>query len=910
MPMRSEKVPDSDAERTRLEQDRARTHNWKRFGPYLAERQWGTVREDYSADGNCWEYFPHDHARSRAYRFGEDGLLGFTDRECRLCFAFAFWNGRDRILKERLFGLTGPQGNHGEDVKEHYFYLDSTPTHSYTRALYKYPQAEFPYARLIEENSRRGRDVGEFEIDDTGVFDGERYFDCFVETAKVNPDDIVIRLSIHNRGSEPAPITVLPQLWFRNTWSWGRTGDGHPGKPALRLRDGTSVECHHPTLGTMVLEWLPEEWEGADTLFTENVTNAERLFDAKSEGSHRKDAFHDYVISGDRTAVDPAQRGTKFALARRFDIAGRGSRVFHLRLRAEASQLPVLSVDGCEEVLAMRKREADSFFASRIPASLSPDERNVMRQAYASLLFSKQYYHFEVEAWIAGDPAQPAPPRERRNGRNHDWQHAFMRDVISMPDKWEYPWFASWDLAFHMIPFAEIDPDFAKAQLILLLREWYMHPSGQIPAYEFAFGDVNPPVHAWAAWRVYKMSAPRGQRDKKFLSRVFQKLLLNFTWWVNRKDPHGRNLFSGGFLGLDNIGIFDRSKPLPTGGHLEQADGTAWMAFYCSTMLAIALELAEDDPAAEDLASKFLEHFVAIIDAMNHLDGKGLWDEVDGFYYDHLHIDGTSIPLKVRSMVGIIPLFAAEILEEGRLDRLPGFKKRFDWFRQNRPDLARHIVYSGDGHDGKGHYLISVPPRERLERVMRVVLDEQEFLSPHGVRSLSKRHQREPFAFEAAGERHEVRYVSGESESGLFGGNSNWRGPIWFPVNYLLVEALERYDHFYSGALRVELPSGSGRFVSLGDVARDLAHRLGSIFIRDNAIGFRPCQVDSSQVVQQLHFRDLLTFNEYFDGDSGRGCGASHQTGWTALVVRFLREMARARTEPRVRDVENSMVTS
>jgi Glycosyl hydrolase family 63 C-terminal domain len=887
-----------DAERQRLEEDRLRTKNWKRFGPYLAERQWGTVREDYSKDGNCWDYFTHDQARSRAYRFGEDGLLGFTDRECRLCFSWGLWNEKDPILKERLFGLTGPQGNHGEDAKECWYYLDATPTYSYTKVLYKYPQTEFPYRKLLTENARRGKHEPEYELEDTGIFDENRYFDVVAETAKRGPDDIVVRLTVSNRGPEAAPIHLLPQLWFRNTWRWGRDSDGYSPRGEIRASDDRSVTADHATLGRFVMTWVGAEWNGAETLFTENETNNERLFQSASVVAHKKDGFHERVVRGDRGAV-ASDAGSKFAVWTKLIIPAGASVVLRLRLCSLDDSRTRLDVAAIDRVFAERQREAEAFYATVIPPHLEVEPKRVARQAYAGLLFSKQFYHYVVEQWLEGDPSQPRPPSERIHGRNHEWQHAFMRDVISMPDKWEYPWFACWDLAFHMIPMAEVDIEYAKEQLLLFLREWYMHPNGQLPAYEFAFGDVNPPVHAWAAWRVYKLSGPRGGRDRVFLRRVFQKLLINFTWWVNRKDVHGRNLFSGGFLGLDNIGIFDRSQPLPTGGHLEQADGTAWMAFYCATMLSMALELAEDDPAAEDLASKFLEHFVAIVDAMNHLEGRGLWDEVDGFYYDHLHVDGKSIPLKVRSMVGLIPLFAAEILEESKIAKLKGFKKRFDWFVSNRKDFARHIAYA-KGHDGgeSGHYLISVPPKDRLERVLRFVLDENEFLSTYGVRSLSKFHQDAPYVFNAAGHDYRVSYVPAESDSGLFGGNSNWRGPIWFPVTYLLLEALERYDHFYGESLTVEYPTGSGSSKSLREVTAAIAARLASIFVpgRD---GHRPVHGGRERYARDPHWKDLVLFYEYFHGDSGRGVGASHQTGWTALIVRWLKDAALADGAPR-----------
>jgi hypothetical protein len=879
-------------EHLRLEEDAARARNWKRFGPYLSERQWGTVREDYSPDGSCWDYFSHDQARSRAYRWGEDGLLGITDRECRLCFAIALWNGRDPILKERLFGLTGPQGNHGEDVKEQYFYLDSTPTHSYLKALYKYPQREYPYGRLVEENRRRGLGDPEFEILDAGAFDGGRYFDVLAEYAKASPNDILIRITVANRGPETAALHLLPTVWFRNTWSWGRSGEGHGPRPEIRMAGDGSLRLEHATLGAFRFAAETAGGRAPELLFTENETNAERLFGAPNPSPYVKDAFHDYVVGGRREAVNPARTGTKAAALYRLEVPAGGEIVLRCRLSAEdeAPERPFGAA--FERVFEKRLEEADAFHASLVPPALPAEERRVVRQAHAGLLWSKQFYHYVVHDWLAGDPAQPPAPESRRQGRNGDWGHLFNRDVLSMPDKWEYPWYAAWDLAFHMIPFARLDPQFAKDQLVLMLREWYMHPNGQIPAYEFALSDVNPPVHAWACWRVYKMTAPRDRRDRLFLSRVFQKLLINFTWWVNRKDAEGKHLFSGGFLGLDNIGVFDRSRPLPTGGHLEQADGTAWMAFYCATMMSVALELARDNPATEDTASKFFEHFVAIADAMNTLGGSGLWDERDGFYYDRLHLDGEEVPLRVRSLVGLIPLIAVEVLEQDVIDRLPGFRKRLDWFLNNRRDLAAHISYmaADDGHSD-GHRLLAIPSRDRLVRVLRYMLDENEFLSPYGLRSVSRVHLERPYVFHAGGEEYRVPYVPGESDTGLFGGNSNWRGPIWFPINYLLVEALERYHHFYGESLRVECPTGSGRRMNLNEVAREIARRLTRPFLPD-ASGRRPCHGDEARFARDPHWRDLVLFHEYFHGDTGRGLGASHQTGWTALVARHLTDLA------------------
>jgi hypothetical protein len=877
-----------DPETLRLQEDAARTANWKRWGPYLSERQWGTVREDYSEWADCWNSFPHDHARSRAYRWGEDGLLGITDRECRLCFALCLWNERDPILKERLFGLTNPEGNHGEDVKECYFYLDSTPTHSSMKALYKYPQGEFPYRRLVEESRGRTTHDPELELLDTGAFDGDRYFDVTAEYAKAGPDDILIRITVANRGPDDAPIHVLPTLWFRNTWSWGRSGEGYGPKPNLRMTGPGRVLAEHHTLGRFELHVAAGPDGRPELLFTENQTNAARLFGAPNDSPCVKDAFHDYVIRGAVDAVNPHHCGTKMAAHHRLIVPAGGSVALRLRLAPEgAAPRDALGRD-FEAVMDARQREADAFYAPRLE-HLDANQRMVARQAFAGLLWSKQFYHYVVEQWLEGDPAQPVPPAARRRGRNSDWHHLYNRDVISMPDKWEYPWYAAWDLAFHMIPFARIDAEFAKEQLLLMLREWYMHPNGQLPAYEFAFGDVNPPVHAWACWRVYKMTAPRGQRDRVFLARAFQKLLINFTWWVNRKDVEGKHLFSGGFLGMDNIGVFDRSNALPTGGHLEQADGTAWMAFYCTTMLAMALELAAEDPAYEDVASKFFEHFVAIADAMNTLGGSGLWDEHDGFYYDQLHVNGRTTPLKVRSMVGLVPLFAAEVLEEDVISKLPGFAKRTRWFLENRSDLARHISYLEKLHEGEAHahYLLAIPSRHRLERVLGYLLNEQEFLSEHGVRALSRVHAAEPFVLRANGDEFRVEYQPGESGNGLFGGNSNWRGPIWFPVNYLLIEALERYHHYYGEEMKVECPAGSGRMLSLMEVAGELRRRLSRIFLPD-ASGRRPCHGAETRYSDDPHWRDLVLFYEYFHGDTGRGVGASHQTGWTALVAECL----------------------
>jgi hypothetical protein len=875
------------AEHRRLLEARARTAHWRQWGPYLSERQWATVREDYSPYGTAWEYFPHDHARSRAYRWGEDGLAGISDNHQRLCFALALWNHRDPILKERLFGLTGNEGNHGEDVKEVYFYLDSTPTHSYMKFLYKYPQAEFPYGRLVEENRRRGRGAPELELADTGVFDGGRYFDLTAEYAKGSPDDVLVRITATNRGPEPAPLELLPTLWFRNTWSW------EPGAPRPRLAAAPAaggwavVEAEHPTLGRRLLacEGSPE------LLFTENETNTARLWGVPNRTPYVKDGVDEAVVHGRSDAVNRAGEGTKVA-ARYSLVLGPGeSATVRLRL---AEAIPARGAFGepFDDVVAARVREADEFYATVVPAGLSDDARNVMRQALAGMLWSKQFYHYDVRRWLDGDPAQPAPPGERRRGRNREWTHLYNDDVLSMPDKWEYPWFAAWDLAFHAIPLAIVDPDFAKHQLLLMLREWYMHPNGQIPAYEWAFGDVNPPVHAWAAWRVYKIDAKRsGRPDRAFLERVFQKLLLNFTWWVNRKDAEGNNVFQGGFLGLDNIGVFDRSAPLPGGGHLEQSDGTAWMATYCLNMLAMALELAEHNKAYEDLASKFFEHFVRIAHAMDDRGGLGtsLWSERDGFYYDVLHpTTGRPFKLRVRSMVGLIPLYATYTLEPDVLERLPGFAKRLRWFVENRPDFREHCM-AVPGADGRPRHFLTIVPPERLVRVLRIMLDESEFLSPYGIRAVSRVHRDRPYVLSVDGMTHRVGYEPAESSTGLFGGNSNWRGPIWFPVNYLLVEALQKFDHFFGEGLRVPCPSNGGPLMTLREVSAELSRRLARIFLRD-AAGRRPVHGAASAYVEDPQWRDLVLFYEYFDGDNGRGVGASHQTGWTGLVAKLLQQ--------------------
>lgn len=896
--------PSMSAEEKRLVVNETRTENWKRWGPYLSERQWGTVREDYSANSNPWEFFPHDHARSRAYRWGEDGLLGICDRQCRLCFSLALWNGKDSILKERLFGLTGPQGNHGEDVKEFYYYLDSTPTHSWMKALYKYPQSPFPYEGLVEKNKLAGRDKPEFELADTGIFDESRYFDVFVSYAKASAEDLLIEIEVINRGPEAAPLHLLPTLWFRNTWSWGRIYDRSTVRPRMSVAAPFQILAEHITLGDYAFLIDPDNSESMpELLFTENETNLERLFKVPNMSPWVKDAFHRYLIQGETGAVNAEQIGTKVCAVYKLKLAPGESKKIRLRLKLPPNGIiPLTNKElrqefgtDFEQVMTLRRQEADEFYGSRFTDYVEQEAVNVARQASAGLLWSKQFYYYSVREWLTGDENQPVPPRERLEGRNNDWQHIFNRDIISMPDKWEYPWYAAWDLAFHMLPMAEIDPEFAKSQLLLFMREWYMHPSGQIPAYEFNFCDVNPPVHAWACWRVYKITAAKGERDLTFLKRAFHKLILNFTWWVNRKDPQGKNLFAGGFLGLDNIGVFDRSQSLPTGGHLEQADGTAWMAFFCGTMLSIALEIATYDNAYEDVASKFFEHFVAIADAMNSLGGTGLWDEEDGFYYDRLMLDGRSIPLRTRSIVGLVPMFAVEILEDHVIKSLPGFRDRMNWFLRHRPDLADQVAWMVSDERGShphGHRLLAIPSRKRLERILHYLLSESEFLSKYGIRSLSKFHGEHPYVFRNGNQAFSVAYTPGESDSGMFGGNSNWRGPIWFPMNYLMIEALERYYHFYGDDLLVEYPTGSGTKLNLRQVADKLARRLCSIFMVDKT-GRRPCHGQDPRYWNDPNWKNLVLFYEYFHGDDGRGCGASHQTGWTALVTRFLHKMNR-----------------
>jgi len=887
------KFPPS-AEGQRLAEDTARKKNWKRWGPYLSERGWGTVREDYSEHGSFWEYFPHDHARSKAYRWGEDGLGGICDRQQYICFALALWNGQDPILKERLFGLTGNEGNHAEDVKEYYFYLDSTPTHSYMKYLYKYPHAEFPYTRLRQENGRRGRQELEFELLDTGIFEENRYFDVFIEYAKAAPEDVLIRIEVVNRGPESAPLQVLPTVWFRNTWSWGL--DARP--PQLRQEPNSSKT----SIIALKHYYYEQRWlycAGApEILFTDNETNPERVprndwSDISAPSGYFKDGINDYIVNGDMEAVNPARIGTK-ASAHYPLLLGPGKHItMRLRLTNNALTSTWQPFDaGFDRIFAERQQEADEFYTALVPPDLSADGRNIMRQAFAGLLWSKQFYHYDVSRWLRGDPTSPPPPRERLQGRNHEWTHLYNADVISMPDKWEYPWYAAWDLAFHCVPLALVDPQFAKDQLLLLLREWYMHPNGQLPAYEGNFSDVNPPVHAWAAWRIYKIDEKRsGLGDRRFLERVFHKLLLNFTWWVNRKDAEGRNVFQGGFLGLDNIGVFDRSAPLPMGGHIEQSDGTSWMGMYCLNMLQIALELAQDNSVYQDVASKFFEHFVYICRAMHNVgdDGIDLWDPHDGFYYDVLHLpDGRHFPLKIRSMVGLIPLFAVETLESEIVDRLPGFKRRMQWFIEHRPELSNHVE-TETTPDSQVRRFLSLVNRRQLRKVLKYMLDEQEFLSPHGIRALSRFHQDHPYVLHMNGMEHRVDYEPADSTTGLFGGNSNWRGPVWFPVNFLLIESLQKFHHYLGDDFLVECPTGSGKMLTLWEVAEELSHRLTRIFLRARD-GRRPLYGGAERFQTDPHWRDLILFYEYFHGDNGAGIGASHQTGWTALLAKLMQQ--------------------
>jgi hypothetical protein len=871
-------------EEKRLREAREAKAPWKLWGPYLSERQWGTVREDYSPHGTAWEYLSHDHARSRAYRWGEDGIAGVSDELQRLCLSLAVWNGRDPILKERMFGLTNSEGNHGEDVKELYYYLDATPTHSYLKMLYKYPQREFPYAWLAEENRRRGGYDPEFELLDTGVFDDNRYWDVFIEYGKASPHDILMQITVANRGPEAAEIHVLPQLFFRNTWSWGYDAL----KPSMRA-EGHHVFMHHAELGEyeFYVEGIPR------FLFCDNETNMRRLFGQPQHG-YPKDAIHECVVHGDGAAVNPERAGTKVAAHCIVKVEAGQEGIVRVRLCAGGSNDPFSDFD---EIMKDCRAEADQFY-KELQHDVSDDEsRMVQRQALAGMIWSKQFFYYDIPQWLKGDPAGPPPPHDRKRGRNFEWAHLNNADVISMPDKWEYPWYAAWDLAFHTLSLAVVDTDFAKDQLVLMTREWYMHPNGQLPAYEWAFGDVNPPVHAWATWRVFQMDRKR-RRDERagdpgdlaFLERVFHKLMLNFTWWVNRKDAAGRNIFQGGFLGLDNIGVFDRSAPLPTGGYINQSDGTSWMAMYSLNLMRIALELAQHNHVYEDIATKFFEHFLNIAEAMTKMGGEegcGLWDEQDGFYYDVLNMpDGQTIPLKIRSMVGLIPLFAVETLEPDLLDRVPDFKLRLAWYLNYRPEVAALVSRWQEARSGERH-LLSLLRGSRMKKLLRRMLDETEFLSDYGVRAISRIHKDQPYTFRWGNQSMTVEYQPGESTSGMFGGNSNWRGPIWFPVNYLIIESLQKFHHYYGDDFRVECPTGSGKYMSIDEVATELGARLRRVFLRDGA-GHRPLFGQYEKMQKDPHFRDYLLFYEYFHGDTGRGVGANHQTGWTGLIAKLI----------------------
>ncbi|HVO32546.1 MAG TPA: glucosidase [Elusimicrobiota bacterium] len=875
------------AEYRRLEEARLHQAHWQRWGPYVSERQWGTVREDYSDGGTAWEYLPHDHARSRAYRWGEDGILGISDNHQRLCFAVTLWNGHDPILKERLFGLTGNEGNHGEDVKEYYHYLDSTPTHSYMRGLYRYPQAAYPYEQLVDETRRRTRRDPEFELIDTGIFEDNRFFDVTAEYAKGGPNDILIRLRVANRGPEAALLHLLPTLWFRNAWSW-KPGVAKPLLEQLPASSATEsmVAATHESLGSFW--WIAQRPD--HFLFTDNETNHQRLFGTPNYSPYVKDGINNYLIHNDMAAINPRQLGTKASAYYRRILQPGETWTVKLRLTDQRPASDVLG-ESFDQLFVRRKNEADEFYAQVMPASLGEDARRIQRQAFAGMLWGKQVYNYVVREWLDGDPNFPPPPDGHRNGRNKAWGHLYSDDVLSMPDKWEYPWFAAWDLAFHCIPLAMIDPEFAKRQLMLLTREWYMHPNGQLPAYEWAFGDVNPPVHAWAAYRVFKLDRKiTGKGDLLFLERVFQKLLLNFTWWVNRKDAEGNNIFQGGFLGLDNIGVFDRNMPLPGGTIIEQSDGTSWMAMYSLNMLKIAIELAHHNPAYEDIASKFFEHFLYIAEAIRSESGGGsLWDEDDGFFYDMLHFsDGSHLRLKVRSGVGLIPLFAVETLEVSSLFKLPGFSKRMAWFLENRPDLAKDVMCNGVGGACERRLLSIVTP-DMLRRILSKMLDESEFLSPYGVRALSKYHRDHPYRLDIDGHVHVVSYEPAESTTGLFGGNSNWRGPVWMPLNFLILESLQKFHHYLGDGFRVECPVGSGRQLNLAQIALELGHRLMALFMQDSQ-GRRPVFGGQPTFQSNPLWHDDLLFYEYFHGDNGAGIGASHQTGWTGLVAKLLQQ--------------------
>ncbi|MBS0605783.1 MAG: glucosidase [Verrucomicrobia bacterium] len=877
-------------EHERLEEYRVRKALWKKWGPYLSERAWGTVREDYSQDGNTWTYFTHDDARSRAYRWNEDGLGGICDRMQYLCFALSLWNGKDPFLKERMFGLSGPEGNHGEDAKDYWYYLDSTPTHSYMKMLYKYPQGEFPYAQIRSENKNRGYHDLEYELVDTKIFEEGKYFDVFIEYAKASEEDILIRVTAHNRGPADAPIHLLPTVWFRNTWSWGYekgpTGD-EKEKPAMRKgaenNNFSLFECRIASGEDYHLYCD----ESPELIFTENETNKEKLFKTPNASPYVKDAFHRYIAGNEKGAVNPAQKGTKGAAVYARTVPAGGSVEIRLRLSCAENSAPFKDF---APLFKKRIKEADEFYNDVQHPDLSDELKMVQRRAFAGLMWSKQFYYFDVEQWLNGDPGSSV---KRNVPRNEQWEHLTTFDVLSMPDKWEYPYFCAWDTAFHCIPTLLIDPDFAKRQIELLTREWYIHPNGQLPAYEWNFSDVNPPVLAWCTWRAYKIDAKIvGKEDKDFLKGIFNKLLLNFTWWVNRKDTEGNNLFQGGFLGLDNISVFDRSVPLPTGGHIDQSDGTAWMGFFCTIMMRIALYLSFEEPHYQDIATKFFEHFMRISNAIGRCGGgKGnsLWDHHDGFFYDNLHLpDGTATPLKVRSLVGLLPLLAVETLEPEGMEQLKTFSRRMEWFLKKHPHTMCNVACVRKPGMGKRR-LISILSEERLVSILKYMLDENEFLSPYGIRSVSKFHKDHPYTYTVNGKDYTVGYLPAESDSGLFGGNSNWRGPVWFPINFLIIESLQKYHHYFGDSLKVEFPTGSGNLMNLWDVSIELSKRLISLFTR-NEEGKRPIFGGVKLFQEDPHWHDLILFNEYYHGDNGAGLGATHQTGWTALIAKLIQQ--------------------
>lgn len=871
-----------NAEADRIANLDRKANNWRKWGPYLSERQWGTVREDYSPDGEAWDDITYDQAMYKSYRWGEDGIGGISDYYQRLCFSLSMWNGKDPHIKERLFGLTGKQGNHGEDVKEYYYYLDNTPSHSYMKYLYKYPISEYPYKDLINANSRRDRNSYEYELSDTGALRDNNYFDVVIEYAKNDPEDILIKVSAHNRSNKEAQINLLPTLWYRNSWLSDKSK-----RADLNLLEGASdyyeIECTHPTLKRNYFYSTHD----CELLFCENETNYQHIYGIDNHSIYTKDGINDYIVNGNRQAIN-SQSGSKLSLNfSRLVPAGKSISIF-LRLSKKQLRNPL---DEIEDVFQFRKKEADIFYENLAPSSLSEEEKVIQRQAFAGMLWSKQFYYFDVEIWLKGDEGEVPPPKGRRHGRNCKWKHLNTYDILSMPDKWEYPWFAAWDLAFHLIPFAMIDPQFAKDQLLLITREWYMHPNGQIPAYEWNFSDVNPPVQAWAALRIYRIEEKRfGRKDKLFLERVFQKLLLNFTWWVNRKDEHDNNVFEGGFLGLDNIGIFDRSEQLPDGGNLEQADATSWMAMYCLNMLVISLELAIDNISYEDIATKFFEHFLYIADAMNNFgdEGASLWDEDEKFYFDMIHFPGGEhLHIKIKSIVGLLPLLAVETIEPQLLEKLPEFKMRLEWFVKHRPDLSKNVACMQTHGHGERR-LLSIVDKDKLPHVLSKLLDMNEFMSPYGIRSLSKCHKDKPYIFNSDGNEYKVSYEPAESSSPLFGGNSNWRGPVWFPINYLIIESLQKLDYYYGETFKVECPTGSGNYSNLWDVAATISENLISIF-KKNEQGYRPF-VGGNKLFEDDHFNDCLLFYEYFHGDNGAGIGASHQTGWTGLVAKLVQQ--------------------